>query len=76
MVLTGVWLLSINIMGIKTTDFILLVENTGKGMQMLSPEGGKTWLTATLEKRLKLNSYWIACLPKTRTRGQQKLMIS
>ena len=76
MVLVGVWPLLANTMGIKTTDFVLLVVNSGNGMQMLSPEGGKTWLTATLEKRLKLNSYLIACLPKARTRGQQKLTIS
>ena len=42
MVLVGVWPLSTNTMGIKTTDFILLVENSGDGMQMLSPEGGMT----------------------------------
>ena len=76
MVLIGVWLLSTNTMGTETTDFVLLVVNSGKGMQMLSPEGGKTWLTATLKKRSMSNSYSIACLPKARTRGQQKLMIS
>ena len=76
MVLIGVWPLLTNIMGIETTDFVLLVENSRNGMQMLSLEGGKIWLTNTLEKRSKLNSYLIACLPKARTRGQQKLMIS
>ena len=76
MVLVSVWPLSTSTMGIKTTDFVLLVANSGNGMQMLSPEGGKTWLTATLEKRLKCNSYSIDCLPKARTRGQQKLTIS
>ena len=76
MVLIGVWLLLTNTMGIKTTDFVLLVVNSGNGMQTLSLEGGKTWLTATLKKRSKSNSYLIACLPKARTRGQQKPMIS
>ena len=76
MALIGVWLLSTNTMGIETTDFILLVENSRNGMQMLSQEGGKTWLTAIPKKRSRLNSYSIACLPKARTRGQQKLMIS
>ena len=61
MVFIGVWFLMTNTMGIKTTDFILLVANSRNGMQVLSPEGGKTWLTATLEKRLKSNSYSIAC---------------
>ena len=42
MVLIGVWPLSTNTMGIKTTDFILLVENSGDGMQMLSLEEGMT----------------------------------
>ena len=56
MVLIGVWLLSTNTMGIKTTDFILLVANSGNRMQMLSLEGGKTWLTATLKKRSKVES--------------------
>ena len=76
MVLIGVWPLSTNTMGIETTDFVLLVANSRNGMQMLLLEGGKIWLTTTLEKRLKSNSYSIACLPKARTRGQQKLMIS
>ena len=76
MVLIGVWLLSTNTMGIETTDFILLVVNSRNGMLMLSLEGGKIWLTTTLQKRLNLNSYSIACLLKARTRGQQKLMIS
>ena len=76
MVLIGVWPLSTNTMGIETTDFILLVVNSGNGMQILSLEREKTWLTASLEKRSKSNSYSIACLLKARTRGQQKLMIS
>ena len=42
MVLIGVWPLLTNTMGIKTTDFNLLVENLGDGMQTLSPEGGMT----------------------------------
>ena len=42
MVLVVVWPLSTNTMGIETTDFILLVENSGNGMQMLSPEEGTT----------------------------------
>ena len=42
MVLIGVWPLSTNTMGIETTDFVLLVENLGDGMQMLSLEGGTT----------------------------------
>ena len=69
MVLIGVWPFLTNTMGIKTTDFVLLVENSGDGMQMLSLEGGMTCLTATLEKRSKSNSYSIACMPKARTRG-------
>ena len=76
MVLIGVWLLSTNTMDIETTDFVLLVMNSRNGMKMLSQEGGKIWLTTTLEKGSKLNSYLIACLPKARTRGQQKLIIS
>ena len=75
MVLIGVWLLT-NTMGIDNTDLILLVVNSRNGMQMLSPEIGDTWLTTTLEKRSKSNSYSIACLLKARTRGQQKLTIS
>ena len=50
MVLIGVWLLSTNPMGINTTDFALLAANSRNGMQMLSPEGGKIWLTTTLKK--------------------------
>ena len=42
MVLIGVWPLSTNTMGIKTIDFVLLVENSGDRMEMLSPEGGMT----------------------------------
>ena len=40
MVLIGVWPLLTNTMGIKTIDFILLVENSGDRMQMLSLEEG------------------------------------
>ena len=39
MVLIGVWHLSTNTMGIETTDFTLLVKNSGDKMQMLSLEG-------------------------------------
>ena len=42
MVLIGVWPLLTNTMGIETTDFILLVKNSGDGMWMLSLEGGTT----------------------------------
>ena len=38
MVLIGVWSLLTNTMGIKTTDFTLLVKNSGDKMQMLSLE--------------------------------------
>ena len=51
MVLIGAWPLLTNSMGIETTDFVLLLTNSGNRMQMFSPEGGKIWLTATLEKR-------------------------
>ena len=37
---------------------------------------GKIWLTTTLGKRSKSNSYSIACLLRVRTRSLQKLMIS
>ena len=42
MVLIGVWPLLTNTMGIETTDFVLLVENSGDRMQMLSLERGMT----------------------------------
>ena len=38
MVLIGVWLLLTNTMGIEATDFVLLVVNSGKEIQMISPE--------------------------------------
>ena len=76
MVLIGAWPLLTNNMGIKTTDFILLLINSGGGMQMFLTEGGKIWLTTTLKKRLKSNSYSTACLLRVGTRGQQKLVIS
>ena len=60
MVLIGVWLFSTNTMGIDTTDFTLVVVNSRNRLQMLSPEGGKIWLTTTLGKRSKSNSYLIA----------------
>ena len=62
MILIGVWPLLTNTMGIKTTDFILLVVNSGNGMQMLSPEGEKTWLIATLEKRSIEVKFTLNCL--------------
>ena len=76
MVLIGAWPLLTNTMGIKTTDSISLLMNSGNRMQMFSLEGGKIWLTTTLEKRSKSNSYLIACLLRVGTRGLQKLMIS
>ena len=76
MVLICAWPLLTNTMGIKTTDFVLLPTNSGNGMQMFSLEGGKIWLTTTLEKRSKLNSYSTACLLRVGTRGLEKLMIS
>ena len=76
MVLTGAWPLLTNTVGIKTTDFVLLLMNSGNGMQMFSPEGGKILLTTTLGKRSKWNSYSTACLLRVGTRGPQKLMIS
>ena len=42
MVLISVWPLSTNTMGIETTDFVLLVENSRDKMQMLSLEEGMT----------------------------------
>ena len=38
----GVWHLLTNTMGIKTTNFALLVKNSGDEMQMLSLEGDMT----------------------------------
>ena len=72
MVLIGVWPLSTNTMGIKTTDFALLVKNSRDRMPMLSPEGETTSSTATPENRLKLNLYSIACMLKARTKEQQR----
>ena len=57
MVLIGAWPSLINTMGVKTTDFISLLTNLGNGMQMFSPEEEEIWLTTTLEKRLRSNSY-------------------
>ena len=76
MVLIGVWLLLTNTIGIETTDFALLVMNSRSRMKMLLLEEEKIWLTTTLGKRSKSNSYSIACLLKARTRGIQNLMIS
>ena len=70
------WPSLISTMGIKTTDFISLLTNSGNGMWMFSPEEGKIWLTATLEKRVKSNSYLTACLLRVGTRGPETLMIS
>ena len=42
MVLIGVWPLTTNTTGIKTTDFALLVKNSRDEMQMLSLEGDMT----------------------------------
>ena len=76
MVLIGAWSLLTNTMGIETTDFVSLLMNSGNGIQMFLLEGGKIWLTTTLGKRLKSNSYSTACLLRVKTRGLQKLMIS
>ena len=76
MVLLGAWPSLTSTMGIKTTDFVLLLTNSGNGMQMFSPEGGKIWLTTTLEKRLKSSSYLTACSVRVGTRGLEMLMIS
>ena len=48
----------------ETTDFVLLVTNSRNGMKMLSPEGGKIWLTTTLEKRSqsRIHSQLLVCL--------------
>ena len=61
MVLIGVWLLSTNTMGIKTTDFTLLVKNSGDKMQMLSPDGDTTSSTTIPGKRSKLE-FILDCL--------------
>ena len=74
MVLIGVWLLSTNTMGIKTTDFILLVVNSGNGMQISG--GRKDLVDSYTQEEIEVNSYLIACLLKARTRGQQKPTIS
>ena len=50
--------------------------NSGNRMKMFSLEGGKIWLTTTLRKRSKSNSYSIACLLRARTKDIQKLTIS
>ena len=76
MVFIGTWPLLISTMDIETTDFALLPMNLENRMQMLSPEGGRIWLTTTLGKRLKLNSYLTAFLLRVGSRGLQKLMIS
>ena len=76
MVLVGAWPLLTSTVGIKTTDFISLLMNSENRMQMFSPEGGKIWLTTTLEKRSKLNSYWTAFLLRVGTRGLEMLVIS
>ena len=76
MLLIGAWPLLTNAIGIETTDFILLLMNSGNGMQMFSLEGGKIWLTTTLRRKLKSNSYLTACLLRVGTRGLQKLVIS
>ena len=52
MALIGAWPSLTSTMGIKTTDFISLLMNSG--MQMFSPDGEKIWLTTTLEKRFIL----------------------
>ena len=61
MVLIGAKPSLTNNMGIKTTDFVLPLMNSGNKMQMFLPEVEKIWLTTTLKQRWKLNSYLTAC---------------
>ena len=60
MVFIGAWSLLISATGIETIDFTLLPTNSENGMQMLSLEEGRIWLTTTLRKRPKSNSYLTA----------------
>ena len=75
MVFIGAWPSLISTMGIETTNFTSLPMNSENGMQMLSPEGGRTWLTTTLGKRLKSNSYLTAFLLRVGSRDLQKPVI-
>ena len=61
MVLIGAWPLLTNTMGIETTDFILLLMNSGNGMQMFLPEGGKIWLTSYTREEIKVE-FILNCL--------------
>ena len=60
MVLTGAWPFLTSIIGIKIIDFVLLLMNSGRETVMLLLEEETTWLTTTLERKLK--SFILDCL--------------
>ena len=69
------WPLSTNTMGIKTTDFILLVKNLRDEMLLLS-RGRNDPIDSCTREEIESNSYLIVCMLKVRTKEQQKLTTS